>query len=37
MESIFTRLPQSFFIPLASPSRRHCATPLLLYYRLFMD
>jgi len=37
MESIFARLPQSFFIPLASPNRRHYATLLLLYYRLFMD
>jgi hypothetical protein len=37
MESIFTRLPQAFFIPLASPNRRHYATLLLLYYRLFMD
>jgi hypothetical protein len=37
MESIFTRLPQAFFIPLASPNRRHYATLLLLYYRLFLD
>jgi len=37
MESIFARLPQAFFIPLASPNRRHYATLLLLYYRLFMD
>ena len=37
MESIFARLPQAFFVPLASPNRRHYATLLLLYYRLFLD
>jgi hypothetical protein len=37
MESIFTRLPQAFFIPLSCPNRRHYATLLLLYYRLFTD
>ncbi len=37
MESIFMRLPESFFIPLASPNRRHYASLLLLFYRLFME
>ena len=37
MESIFSRLPEHFFIPLASPNRRHYAALLLLYYRLFME
>jgi Wadjet protein JetA len=37
MESVFSRLPEYFFIPLASPNRRHYAALLLLYYRLFME
>jgi hypothetical protein len=37
MESVFTRLPESFFIPLASPNRRHYAALLLIYYRLFAE
>jgi hypothetical protein len=37
MESVFAHLPESFFIPLASPNRRHYAALLLLYYRLFME
>ena len=37
MESVFTRLPESFFIPLASPNRHHYAALLLVYYRLFAE
>jgi len=37
MESVFSRLPQSFFVPLASPNRRHYAALLLQFYRLFME
>ena len=37
MESVFAHLPESFFIPLASPHRRHYAALLLLYYRLFLE
>jgi hypothetical protein len=37
MESIFSRLPEAFFMPLACPNRRHYATLLLMYYRLFME
>jgi hypothetical protein len=37
MESIFSRLPEAFFMPLACPNRRHYAALLLLYYRLFME
>lgn len=37
MESVFTHLPESFFIPLASPNRHHYAALLLVYYRLFAE
>jgi hypothetical protein len=37
MDSVFSRLPENFFIPLASPNRRHHAALLLSYYRLFME
>ncbi|MFW5718431.1 MAG: Wadjet anti-phage system protein JetA family protein, partial [Spirochaetota bacterium] len=34
---IFTRLPELFFAPLASPNRHHYASLLLIYYRLFLE
>ncbi|MFP4551899.1 MAG: Wadjet anti-phage system protein JetA family protein [Spirochaetales bacterium] len=34
---IFSRLPDSFFTPLASPNKHHYATLLLIYYRLFLQ
>lgn len=34
---IFTRLPELFFAPLASPNRYHYASLLLIYYRLFLE
>jgi hypothetical protein len=37
METIFSRLPENFFIPLASPNRDHYAALLLQYYRLFLE
>jgi hypothetical protein len=37
MESVFSRLPEAFFMPLACPNRRHYAALLLLYYHLFME
>ena len=37
MESVFSRLPETFFVPLASPNKRHYAALLLTYYRLFME
>jgi hypothetical protein len=37
METVFARLPDHFFIPLASPNRRHYAALLLRYYRLFVE
>lgn len=37
MESVFARVPEAFFVPLASPNRHHYAALLLQYYRLFME
>ncbi len=34
---IFSRLPELFFAPLASPNRHHYAELLLVYYRLFLE
>ena len=34
---IFSRLPELFFTPLASPNRRHYAALLLVYHRLFLE
>lgn len=34
---LFSRLPDQFFQPLASPGRRHYAELLLIYYRLFLE
>ncbi len=37
MASVFLRLPENFFVPLASPNRHHYAALLLEYYRLFVE
>ena len=37
MTSVLSRLPEGFFVPLASPNRHHYATLLLAYYRLFVE
>jgi hypothetical protein len=34
---VFSRLPDSFFAPLASPNRTHYAALILIYYRLFLE
>ena len=34
---IFSRLPDSFFTPLASPNKEHYGALLLIYYRLFLQ
>jgi hypothetical protein len=37
MAAVFDRLPENFFVPLASPNRHHYAALLLQYYRLFVE
>jgi len=37
MPNVFGRLPENFFVPLASPNRHHYAALLLEYYRLFVE
>jgi len=37
MRPLFSVLPETFFVPLASPNRIHYASCLLLFYRLFQE
>jgi hypothetical protein len=37
MRSLFSVLPENFFVPLASPNRVHYGSSLLIFYRLFQE
>jgi len=37
MRSLFSVLPENFFVPLASPNRIHYGASLLIFYRLFQE